>query len=217
MIKKEMLESVSNYLSHFGPVNKKILEAMDKIDRKNFMSLGLKSQAYVDTAMPTEKGQTISQPSTVARMLQLLELKKGDSVLEVGAGSGWNAALIGFLVGEKGKVVGLEIFKELIKKAKERVKNQGLKNIEIKQKDFLKITRKFDKIIFTAGILYPQETKIEEFAYEHLKNKGILVCPYRCGPLIIMKKQENKIKKTLTKEDYVFVPLIINQKQNLYT
>ena len=206
-----MLKKVGNYLSYFNSSSKEILEAMNKIDRKDFMPSNFKSEAYLDEAMPIEKGQTISQPSTVARMLQLLELKKGDSVLEIGTGSGWNAALIGFLVGKKGKVLSLEIITELAEKAKTNIKKQKLENVVVKEENFLKIKQKFDKIIFTAGILYPKEIKIEEFAYEHLKNKGILVCPYRQGPLIILEKQQNKIKKTSTKEDYVFVPLIVSK------
>ena len=104
-----MLNSVGHYLSNFGENNKKILDAMKKIDRKNFMPAELKEQAYFVEAMPIGKGQTISQPSTVARMLQLLELKKRDTVLEIGTGSGWNAALIGYLIGKKGKIIRLEI------------------------------------------------------------------------------------------------------------
>jgi len=204
-----MLNSVGNYLSNFGENNKKILDAMKKIDRKNFMPAELKEQAYLDEAMPIGKGQTISQPSTVARMLQLLELKKGDIVLEIGAGSGWNAALIGYLIGKKGKIISLEIVEELLKKAKERIKKLKLKNIEIKEQNFLKIKQKFDKIIFTAGISFNQERVIENFAQGHLKEKGILICPFQSGPLIIIKKQKSKLSKDCTREEYRFVPLII--------
>lgn len=209
MKKQAMLTSVSSYLSKFGHVDERILAAMDKIDRKDFMPFDLKNQAYLDTAMPIGNGQTISQPSTVARMLQLLELKKGDIVLEIGTGSGWNAALISFLIGKKGKIISLEIVKELIEKAKEKIKKQNLKNIRIKQENFLKIKQKFDKVIFTAGISLDKEKLIEKFAHTHLKEKGILVCPFQSGPLIILRKQKNKIKKTYTQEEYRFVPLII--------
>jgi len=209
MKKQAMLTSVESYLSLFGKPDKKVLEAIEKVDRKSFMPFGLKNQAYLDTAMPIGNGQTISQPSTVARMLQLLELKKGDIVLEIGTGSGWNASLISFLIGKKGKIISLEIVKELIEKAKEKIKKKSLKNIQIKQENFLKIKQKFDKIIFTAGISFGKERIIEKFAHTHLKEKGILICPFKSGPLIILKKQKNKIKKTYTREEYRFVPLII--------
>ena len=97
MGKEEMIESVRSYLSSFGKVGeneKNILKAMREIDRSRFINSG----AYLDTALPIGEGQTISQPSTVARMLQLLDLKKGDKVLEIGSGSGWNASLVGVLV-----------------------------------------------------------------------------------------------------------------------
>jgi len=204
-----MLNSVEHYLSNFGENNKKVLDAIKKIDRKNFMPAELKEQAYLDEAMPIGKGQTISQPSTVARMLQLLELKKRDLVLEIGTGSGWNAALMGYIVGRKGKIVSLEIVEELLKKAKERIKKLKLKNIEIKKQNFLKIKQKFDKIIFTAGISFNQERVIKNFAQEHLKEKGILICPFQSGPLIIIKKQKSKLSKDYTREEYRFVPLIV--------
>ena len=203
------MNSVGHYLSNFGENNKKILDAMKKIDRKNFMPAEFKEQAYLDEAMPIGKGQTISQPSTVARMLQLLELKKRDIVLEIGAGSGWNAALIGYIIGKKGKVISLEIVEELLKKAQEKIKKLKLKNIEIKKQNFLKIKQKFDKIIFTAGISFNQEKIIENFAQRHLKEKGILICPFQSGPLIIIKKQKSKLSKDYTREEYRFVPLIL--------
>lgn len=205
-----MLKSVENYLSNFNLENKKILSAIDKVDRKNFIPPYLKEQAYFDEAIPIEHNQTISQPSTVARMLQLLELKKDEKVLEIGTGSGWNSALISFLVGKKGNVLSLEIVKELAKKAKERIKKLRIKNIEIKQQDFLKIRQKFDKIVFTAGISFREEKIIEDFAKKNLKAKGILLCPFKSGSLIIIKKQKNRVRKTYTQEEYRFVPLLIN-------
>ena len=67
--------------------------------------------------------------------------------------------------------------------------------------------RKYDRILITAGIEHGQERKIEFLAGNLLKQKGLLICPYTQGPLIIYKKQ-GKLKKTLTKEQYVFVPLL---------
>jgi len=208
MKKQAMLTSVCYYLSLFGKPDKKVLEAIEKVDRKNFMLSALKNQAYLDEAIPIGQGQTISQPSTVARMLQLLELKKGDNVLEIGTGSGWNVVLISYIIGKQGKVLSLEIIDELLKKAKERIKKLKLKNIKIKKQDFLKLKQKFDKIIFTAGISLDKEKLIEKFAYTHLKENGILICPFQSGPLIILKKQKKRLEKNYTREEYRFVPLI---------
>ena len=202
-----MLQSVYDYLLLFGEVDKNILEAMKKIDRKDFMDIN-KEFAYVDNAMSIGYGQTISQPSTVARMLSLLKLKKGDFVLEIGTGSGWNAGLISYLV-KSGKVKSLEIVKELAERSRNKIKELEIKNIEIKEEDFRKLKEKFDKIIFTAGILHSEENIIENFAQGHLNENGILVCPHQSGPLIIIKKKQGRIKKDYTNEEYGFVPLVL--------
>jgi len=214
--KKSMLSSVRNYLLTYRPNgldknDEKIIEVMSKIDRKFFVPKKLESEAYLDEALPTEKGQTISQPSTVTRMLSLLELKKGEEVLEIGTGSGWNASLIAEII-KPGKILTLDIFPELIEKAKGNIKNAGLKlrNLKIKKANFLELKEKFDKIIFTCGVAPEDESRIIKYAKEHLNNKGILLCPRQFGALIIIKKDEKgKLTKTQTKEEYVFVPLII--------
>ncbi len=226
MNKSQMLHSVRNYLSQFGKPDEKILKTIKEADRKNFMEEN-KSFAYLDQAISIGHGQTISQPSTVARMISLLNLKKTDEVLEIGTGSAWNAVLLGKL---SKKVLTLEIVPELAERAKDKLKKLGIKNVEIKQKDFRDLEQKFNKIIFTAGIEFcddksaskasvvgregrvnkiQQEKIIEDFAEKNLKENGVLICPYREGPLIILKNKENKIKKEYSKENYVFVPLIL--------
>ena len=215
-----MLRSVRSYLSLFGKVDERILKAMEKIDRKDF----IEDNYYFDDAMPIGYGQTISQPNTVGRMLALLELRKGNKVLEIGTGSGWNAALIGYIV-KPGKVLSLERIDELCVKARENIKRYNLRNIKIENKDFRKLKEKFDRIILTAGISYWQEKVIEELVGKILKKNGILVCPYRSGPLLILKnkpflkkkslkgkeeKQNAKISKEHTNEEYAFVPLVFD-------
>ncbi len=200
-----MIQSIQTYLSKFGQPDKKILKAIEKIDRKNFVLSSEK--AYLDTALLTKKAQTISQPSTVARMLSLLDLKKSDKVLEIGTGSGWNAALISYLI-KPGKVLTLEYHRELADFAKNNISKLKIKNIEIQTKSYLDIKNKFNKIIFTAGIIKDQEKQIQKYAKTHLKENGILLCPFRHGPLIIIKKTKQGIKKTYTPEEYVFVPLV---------
>ena len=220
MNKTEMLESVRWYLSQFGEIGKKekkILEAMTEVDRAGFMPPELRERAYEDSAIGIGHGQTISQPSTVARMLQLLELEKGDRVLEIGAGSGWNAGLIGYIVSGKVRdkcppphpslVLSLEIVDELFESAKEKLKKY--KNVKVEQRDFRKLKQKFDKVIFTAGIVSGQERIIEEFALRCLKDSGALVCPYRSGPLIVIRKKDDGIAKEFTREEYGFVELVL--------
>ena len=224
---QEMLRSVYNYNSDFCVAeNEKLLEkilfAMSIIDRKFFVSD--EEYAYDDNALPIGKGQTISQPSTVARMLLLAELEEGDDVLEIGAGSGWNASLMSFLV-YPGNVLSIDRINSLVKNAQENLSK--LRNY-IKQKkpqDFVKLEKlnflienifsegktwkkHYDKIIITAGIADKEtEDKVEEIAKSLLKQDGRLICPYVSGPLIIFKKKDRLIKEK-TKEQYVFVPLL---------
>ena len=205
MEKKEMLHSVRDYLSKFGKPDEKILAMIDKVDRKDFMIENLEL-AYEDEAVPIGYQQTISQPSTVARMISLLELKKSDTILEIGTGSLWNAAVMAQL---SKKVTTLEIVNEFIERAENIIKRLKIKNIEVKNMDFRKVDEKFNKIIFTAGISKNEEDTIEEFAKNHLKENGILLCPYRSGQLIVMKKQKSSIIKIYTKDEYGFVPLIL--------
>lgn len=208
MNKIQMLASVRRHLSNFGEPDEKIIKAIEEMDRKNFMDEN-EEFAYEDKAIPIGFNQTISQPSTVARMLSLLNLKKTDEVLEIGTGSCWNAALLGAL---SRKVLTLEAVPELAKRADERLKKLNIKNVEVKTRDFRKLKRKFDKIIFTAGISDNQPAIIENFAKRHLKKNGILICPHQSGPLMILKNKDGKIKKKYTDEHYVFVPLILNVK-----
>ena len=206
MNKKQMLERVGNYLSLFGKVDKRILKAIDKIDRKYFVNNY--EGVYFDSPLPIGNEQTISQPSTVARMLSLLELKKRDNVLEIGVGSGWNACLIAYIV-KPGKVLGLERHEKLIEFAKKNVKRAKIRNLEIQNKDFRKINKKFDKIIFTAGIKLDQKEVILEFAKTNLKSNGRLICPFKLGSILIIDKLKGKISRKHTSEEYSFVPLVL--------
>ena len=92
---------------------------------------------------------TISQPSLVLRMLDLLELKEGDKVLELGAGSGWSAALMGRIVGQKGHVVSLEIIPELAQNAAENIASLGIANVQI-------LTRRRSKRMQRFGSIRPR-------------------------------------------------------------
>ncbi len=199
----------------------KIIFAIQQLDRKFFVK---DNKAYYDTALGIGQGQTISQPSTVARMLLLADLEREDDVLEIGAGSGWNACLIAYLV-YPGNVLSVERIVKLKEKAEKNVSK--LRNY-LKQhhpEDYPKLQRlnfvaenifekgrswkkKYDKIIFTAGIHNKeQENKIKQLAKKLLKQQGTLICPQTSGPMLIYHK-DDKLKKFKTQEEYVFVPLI---------
>lgn len=190
-----------------GIKDKKVLEAMEKIPRHEFVPRSMEGEAYSNVPLPIGYGQTISQPYTVAFMLEALELKEGNKVLEVGTASGYNACLIAEIVGKKGKVYTIEIIPELVKTAEENIKKAGIKNIKVVHGDGSRGYEKakpYDRIILTAGAPSVPKPLIKQ-----LKYGGILV-----GPIGSMCSQNmikiTKTKKGLIKKDiglFIFVPL----------
>jgi protein-L-isoaspartate(D-aspartate) O-methyltransferase len=186
-------------------IKEEILEAIEKIDRRNFVLEKDLNEAYEDHPLPIGYGQTISQPYTVAFMLQELELKKGDKVLEVGTGSGWNAALISYLIGEEGKIYSAEVVEELTREAEEKLKNY--KNTVVLNRDVsrgLPEYAPYSKIILTAA----PKNLAEEFK-EQLADNGILLAPVGkyTQKLIKLVKKDGKFTET-EKGDFIFVPLV---------
>lgn len=222
---QQLIKSVQNNLSYRAISDKErikvnqILSAMRVVDRQYFVPD--RTDAYFDTAMPIGYNQTISQPSTVARMLMLADLDKGKDLLELGAGSGWNASLAGFIV-YPGKVLSLDIVPQLVENALQNLNEvkmhlnykdrKKLSHIEFKHENiFNQLTTwqvTYDRIIITAGITESQEKIIHKLAHLTLNEKGILVCPHTYGPLITLKKEKGEIIKNTTLEQYVFVPLL---------
>ena len=116
-------ESLTAYWQNSGLIkDKRLLEAFRKVPREKFIQKGFLEEAYGDYPLPIGEGQTISQPTTVMIMTQALELKPGNKVLEVGAGSGYQAAIIAKVVGSKGRVITTEIIPDLVKFAKANLK-----------------------------------------------------------------------------------------------
>lgn len=187
--------------------DRKLIEAFRKIPRENFVKKEFLEEAYDDQPLPTIEGQTISQPTTVMIMLQALSLKEGDKVLEIGTGSGYNAALISYVVGKKGIVYTIEIIQELVNFAKKNISKLNIKNVNIVHEDGSRGYRKespYDKIIVTAA-----SPEIPKILLEQLKFNGILVVPV--GPLYnqkMLKIQKKKTKLNIKNlGDFVFVKL----------
>ena len=101
------------------------IEAFEKVDRGDFVPEEYKSRAYLNTALPLGHKQTVSQPLAVAFMLELLDLRAGEKILEIGTGSGWKTVLIGKLVGETGKVYSIERIEEIYNFAKQNITRYG--------------------------------------------------------------------------------------------
>lgn len=102
------------------------IKAFREIDRIRFVPPELRDLAYADQALPLGPDQTISQPSTVAMMIEWLKPQPNDRVLDIGAGSGWQTAILAKIVGKRGEVVGIEIDPKLTEQAGRRLRNLGL-------------------------------------------------------------------------------------------
>ena len=187
-----------------------IINAFKKTDRADFVLSDFKKEAYRDYPLPIGHNVTISQPTTVAFMLELLEPKKGDKILDIGSGSGWTTELLSQIVGKKGKVFGVEIIPELVEFGRKNLskynkKNVFYKNAEIilSEKNILGFSEKapFDKILVSA-----MAKKLPKELVNQLSISGILVIPIKNSIWRIDKISENEIKE---KEFYGFnfVPL----------
>ena len=198
-----------NYLIDSGVLaNKNLIRAFLDIDRKDFVPEEEKDFAYEDHALPIGFGQTISQPTTVAFALELLDPRKGDKVLDVGSGSGWTTALLASAVGKEGVVYGVELIPELVEFGKSNLTKYNFKNAQIcKAKEGelgLKEYAPYDRILVSA-----EADKIPEELLAQLKDGGIMVIPVNRS-LVRLFKQGGKI---ITEEfpGFVFVPLITNK------
>jgi protein-L-isoaspartate(D-aspartate) O-methyltransferase len=182
------------------------LKAMNLVPRHEFVPSLLKDSAYDDTPLPIGLGQTISQPYIVALMTQSAELKPEESVLEIGTGSGYAAAVLSRIVNQ---VFTVERIEDLTKRAKSRYQELGYHNIEVKSGDGTlgwKEKGPFDAIIVTAGAPIIPKSLVEQ-----LKPGGRLIIPvgdtFSQKLLRIRKGKDGKITEE-TVEYVRFVPLI---------
>ena len=132
----------------------RIISAFLANDRNKFVPAGFEADAYVDAPLPIGEGQTISQPYTVAFMMELLDPRLGQKILDIGLGSGWTAGILAHIVGEQGKVWGLEIIPELFEFGKSNLKKLGYKNIKLRNQsgwEGLPEAAPFDRIIAGAA------------------------------------------------------------------
>jgi len=174
--------------------DKKVLEAMRKVPRHEMVPPRMRPHAYEDRPLPIGDGQTISQPYIVALMTQLLELKGGEKVLEIGTGSGYQAAILAEIAGQ---VYTIEIVETLAKRAKVDLERLGYKNIVTRCGDGYKGWKEhapFDAVIVTAAPEHVPQPLIDQ-----LKEGGRLVLPV--GPqhyvqeLVRITKTKDGVKR----------------------
>ena len=202
MNKQQLLKSLEE-----KGFSKSILNAFSKVKRENFIPKNLEERAYEDAPLPIGERQTISQPYTIAVMLNMLNLQKSQKVLEIGSGCGYVLALIAEIVGEKGEIYGIEIISELAEKSRQNLRQY--KNIKIYNKNGRKRLNKksfLDRIIISAAC-----DKIPKQVLYQLDEKGIIVAPvgprYNQALISIERiKDDFKIKEKLS--GFIFVPFV---------
>jgi protein-L-isoaspartate(D-aspartate) O-methyltransferase len=163
---------IKNDIKGRGIKDKKVIEVMGKIPRHLFVDESLRNRAYADYPLPIGEGQTISQPYVVALMTEALKLTPTDRVLEIGTGSGYQAAVLSEMVKE---VYTIEIRKPLADLATKRLKELGYSNVKVKYGDGYfgwKEYAPFDAIIITAA-----PNHIPPQLIKQLKEGGRLIVP----------------------------------------
>ncbi|MCX7677857.1 MAG: protein-L-isoaspartate(D-aspartate) O-methyltransferase [Spirochaetes bacterium] len=192
-------------LAQRGILSEKLLQVFRMVPRHLFVSEALHFRAYEDAPLPIGFGQTMSRPSTVARMIQLLNLNGDECVLEIGTGSGYQSAILGLLAKH---VVTVEIIDELFSRACAVLLNQlGFRNIQMFLTRHYSVTeKKYDAIIVSACA--------EEIPHEYLSQLvpgGRMVIPLRKGSAqVIVKILKDESGKIFAQEcgKAFFVPLV---------
>jgi len=200
---------IENLISGGWLKTPRIIEAFKKIKRVDFLPQDMKNLAEVNEALPIGYGQTISQPLVVAFMLELLQPREGEKILDVGSGSGWTTALLAHIVGEKGKVIAIEIVPELVEFGKNNVKKYNF--LERKIVEFVlgdgsngcKTEAPFDKILVSATA-----KECYQSWKEQLKIGGRIVAPIGNSIWLFIKKTKNEFDQ-FEYPGFVFVPLVV--------
>jgi len=205
-----------------------IEQAFRIVDRKFF----IKKEPYEDEAKHVAFGQTISQPTTVARMLKKLELKPGLNVLEIGTNTGYHAAIASRLV-YPGTVTTIEIFPKLAHNAINNINKiiKHLKSKKLKKEFEVRFVvgdaldrdnpiwfEKYDRIFFTAGVSKEHLAEIKQMGHILLREGGLILFPSRkffdYGGLELWEKKRGKLRLIVKEPGYAFVPIIRQEDLN---
>jgi len=186
----------------------RIIDAFRKIKRVDFMSEDIKDLAELNEALPIGSGQTISQPLTVAFMLEQLQPEAGDNILDIGSGSGWTSALLAQIVGSNGKITAIEIIPELKEFGEKNVSKYNFIKKGIVQfictdgSKGYKEEAPFNRILASASA-----EKIPQAWKEQLEIKGRIVAPVRNSIWVLIKKSKEEFEET-EHPGFAFVPLV---------
>ncbi|MFH0805163.1 MAG: protein-L-isoaspartate O-methyltransferase [Patescibacteria group bacterium] len=187
----------------------RVIAAFRTVHRVDFLTPELRSRAEENVPLPTDYGQTISQPLTVAFMLELLQVKRGDVVLDVGSGSGWQTALLAYLTGEQGRVYAIERIPGLQRAGAANIAHYGFQNVTLACGDGsrgYKPGAPYDRIIVAAAA----EIGIPDVLINQLKVGGRLVIPvgkYEQDMVVVNKMSDNDFREQRF-PGFQFVPLV---------
>lgn len=196
---------VEQQLKPRGIKDERVLVAMAKVPREEFIPVNARADAYEDGPLPIGYDQTISQPYIVAFMTEQLRPKQSDRVLEIGSGSGYQAAILGELVAE---IYTIEIVEPLGKSAEATLQRLGYNNVHIKMGDGYKgwpEEAPFDAIIVTCA---PE--KVPQPLVDQLKDGGRMIIPVGerfAQQLYLLEKKNGQLKESVTLP-VRFVPML---------
>ena len=200
------LRMVEKLRDHYKIADQRVLDVMNRLPRHHFVPEALKSQAYKDNALPISAGQTISQPFIVARMTELLELTGKERVLEIGAGSGYQSAVLASLAR---KVYAVERIQSLANDAMAKLRSLGINNVSMRNADGTngwQVYAPFDAIMVAAG-----GPEVPKPLLDQLEIGGRLVVPIGEDQKTQMLVRVTRTADGFTSEDHgpcTFVPLI---------
>jgi len=185
----------------------KIEAAFRNIPRHEFVPESELEYAYYNEPLSLMKKQTISQPGVVSRMTEWLDVKNGQKILEIGTGSGWQSAILSYLVGD-GTVYSVERHSELVKFAQDNLKKLKIDNVHVVLGDGSTGYPKespYDRIMITAAC-----TEIPLPLFDQLGENGLIIAPVgdTSQSLVLLQKTPKGIVEIKNESHYVFVPLV---------